>query len=122
MKKIKTPKEYLDDIDANFKAHAVAKKSRFDISWGRWSRLMNMDINQRIAADDPESLRLRYVTIYWVLMSQSLELNYRRKFLYKAAMKKLKKESEEIKRIILSDEPQKIEKLDLAKLIIGSTT
>uniref|UniRef100_A0A6M3IHK0 Uncharacterized protein n=1 Tax=viral metagenome TaxID=1070528 RepID=A0A6M3IHK0_9ZZZZ len=118
---MKTPKEYLDDIDFKFKAHVVAKQSRFDISWGRWSHLMNREINQRIADNDPESLRLRYVTVYWILMSQRLELSYRRKWLYKVTMKVLKTESEEVKKIILSEaEPAKIEKFDLAKLIIGS--
>uniref|UniRef100_A0A6M3LC38 Uncharacterized protein n=1 Tax=viral metagenome TaxID=1070528 RepID=A0A6M3LC38_9ZZZZ len=114
------PKQLLELIDEFYNDAVLNGLSRFDVRWGKWSYAMNREINQRIKADDPHAARLRYVTVYWVLKSQLLEVHYKKPWFGFITTRKLEYEASNIKDMILSDEP--LELLDiqsLANLVLG---
>ncbi len=121
MKTPLTPEEFLDLIDEFYTDAVLEGVSRFEPKWGIWSRQMNLEINQRAKVGDPESAKLKYVTVYWILKSQVLEFHYKKPLFYTVFVKKLEAEANTIKELIVSDanvKPVSIE--DLAALILGS--
>jgi len=100
---MKTAIGYLDIIDIAYFEARKDRISRFSVEWGKWSTTMNRAIRIRIQDEkDPENLKLRYVFIYWTIMSQLLELHYRYKILKNKQKKKLFKEASDIKEIIVA--------------------
>ena len=118
-----TPEQYLELIDEFYLDAKLKSLSRFDVKWGRWSYEMNREINMRVKDGDPESAKLKYVIVYWVLRSQLLEL-YRKKGIMSALnRKKIEAEAETIKEMIVSgsaDGLKPLEMDELAALVMGS--
>ncbi len=100
---MKTPEEYLNEIDKYYSWAKRDRVSRFDVTWGKWSVIMNRAIRLRIRDErDPDNLKLKYVFIYWTIMSQLLELHFRFRILRNKQKRKLFKEASDIKEIILT--------------------
>ena len=74
-------------IETMFKEYA-GKIDRLDIAWGIWSREMNLEINQRLKGDHPDSGLLGLVFSYWVVISQLLDIVYRFKGVRRFILKK----------------------------------
>ncbi len=100
---MKTAIEYLDIIDMAYFEARKDRVSRFSVEWGKWSVKMNRAIKLRIKDEnDPDNLKLKYVFIYWTIMSQLLELHFRFRLLKNKQKKKLFIEACDIKEIILT--------------------
>jgi len=122
-----TPEQYLGLIDEFYLDAKLKGLSRFDVKWGRWSYEMNREINLRVKAEDPESPKLKYVMVYWVLRSQLLEL-YRKKIkgiMNSLNRKNLEDEAETIKKMIVSGSADGLKPLsmeELAALVMRSNS
>ncbi len=99
---MKTPIEYIELIDEQYKEAKAKKLSRFSVEWGKWSRAMNLETRKRIeSGKDPDEIKLQYVFIYWTLRSRLLELHKKSVFgSGKAKRRVIVNEIEEIKEII----------------------
>lgn len=73
-----TPLDWIKTIDLESKKALENKWSRFDSRWGMWSSVMNRYIQERIKSDDPDSAKFKFVFMYWVSMSQCIEMAYRK--------------------------------------------
>jgi len=98
------PDEFLDLIDEFYLDAKKNKISRMDPKWGIWSQKMNIEISDRIDNGDPISDKLKYVMIYWVLMSELLELHFKYPYYGENKKKKVFKEAKTLKNIILEIE------------------
>lgn len=112
-----TPEQYLELIDEFYADAKLSGLSRFDVKWGRWSYEMNREINLRVKAEDPESQKLKYVIVYWVLKSQLLEI-YRKKVTIMGLInkRKLEDEAETINKMITSGSAEGLKPLDMEEL------
>jgi len=118
-----TPEQYLGLIDEFYLDAKLIGLSRFDVKWGRWSYEMNREINMRVKAEDPESAKLKYVMVYWVLRSQLLELYRKKGILNSLNRKNIEDEAETIKEMVVSGSSDGLEPLsmeDLGALILRS--
>ena len=90
-----TAKDFVDLIDSKFEEF-VGKVKRTDVSWGIWSREMNIAIKEKINKESPKFSIFGMVFSYWILVSQLLDLLYDCKGL-KAIVrqKKIKAKTEE---------------------------
>ena len=66
---------FVDLIDTKFQ-ESVGKINRIDVQWGTWSRVMNMALNKKIKEGGPDALLFGEVFVYWILLSQLLDLLY----------------------------------------------
>lgn len=121
-KKPLTPEQYLELIDEFYADAKLSSMSRFDVRWGNWSYKMNREINFRVKAEDPESAKLKYIIVYWVLKSQLLELYRKKKTLLSSInRKKLEDEAEIVKDVIMGKaQVAPINMDDLAALVLRS--
>ena len=97
---------YVDLIKRNYATAREAGLSRLSVEWGTWSREMNLQIRKHIEQEEhPEYVRLKYVFVLWVTVSQLLELYHRypASFLKRGRKRKLEKEIRDLEKIILSD-------------------
>lgn len=119
-----TPEQYLELIDEFYLDAKMNGLSRFDVKWGRWSYEMNREINLRVKAEDPESPKLKYIIVYWVLKSQLLELYRKKKTLLSSINRnKLEAETGTIKEMIvsgMSDDLKPIDMKELSALVLRS--
>ena len=117
---MKTAQEYLIEIDKYYLWFKRDRVSRFDVKWGKWSTTMNRAINIRIKdVNDPENLKLRYVFIYWSIMSELLELHFKFRLLRNKKKKRLLEESSDIKEIIITgDGLQSLSEEDLKEHLL----
>ena len=111
-----TPEQYLGLIDEFYLDAKLKSLSRFDVKWGRWSYEMNREINLRVKAEDPESPKLKYVMVYWVLRSQLLELYRKKGIMNSLNRKNIEAEAETIKEMIVSGSAEGLEPLSMEKL------
>jgi len=86
--------DYVNLIDTEYSEAKIAKLSRFDVKWGKWSREMN------IATKNKPGLAYRYLFTYWIIKSQLLELHFKTRF-KQANKKRLAKEAGQVKEYIL---------------------
>uniref|UniRef100_A0A6M3LNS3 Terminase n=1 Tax=viral metagenome TaxID=1070528 RepID=A0A6M3LNS3_9ZZZZ len=105
--------DYLALIDDKYDEAKKERLSRFSTEWGTWSREMNL------ATKGKDGLAYKYLFVYWVTMSQLLELHHISRF--KAGKKRrLAKEANKYKEIILDgDGPELSEKDMKLKLFSG---
>jgi len=120
---MKTAKDYIELIDEEY---YVAKKrgfSRFSKEWGIWSSIMNRTLRRRTEGkNDIETIKLKYIFIYWSLMSELLELHYKYKVSYNKKKEMIREETRNIKNIILTGDglqPLSEEEL-VARLLKGT--
>jgi hypothetical protein len=73
------------------------------MEWSVFSREINVEIRNRIKAEDPEAGRLRGVFIYWSIQSQILELVFKSRILGHGKKKRLARQAAELRVEILSD-------------------
>lgn len=95
-------KNYLDLIDLKYMEAKKSRISRFSTEWGIWSREMNIETQKLIKENHPQSLELKYVFIYWVNISQLLELYHKSKLGMLGLKKKIEKESKSLRKEILN--------------------
>jgi len=99
-----TPEKYIEFIDEKFKEAMDKKMSRFDVEWGVWSHEMNRGIRIRVDSKDPESTRLKYVFVYWLLTSQLLELFHSgKKYIGRKKRIRWTKERQDIKKLVFEE-------------------
>jgi len=120
---MKTAKDYIELIDEEY---YVAKKrgfSRFSEEWGIWSSIMNRTLRRRTEGkNDIETIKLKYIFIYWSLMSELLEFHYKYKVSHNKEKKMIREETRNIKNIILTGDglqPLSEEEL-VARLLKGT--
>ena len=114
--KFEIPQEVLDYvnlIDTKYAEAKLAKTSRFDVEWGKWSREMN------IATKGKSSLAYRYLFIYWIVKSQLLELHFKTRF-KQANKKRLAREANQIKKYILNGDAPDISDDELKRRLFQS--
>lgn len=100
---MKTPIQYLDLIDREYLEAKKNRISRFSVEWGQWSASMNRIIQVKIKdISDADCIKFRYVFVYWMIMSQLIELHYKFKILRNKEKKRLFEESVDIKNIIIT--------------------
>ena len=123
-----TPEQFVKHIDDHFNDAKKKRLSRMSIEWGMWSREMNLVLRSRMESksepidpDDETVLRLKYVMVYWTLISQLLELYFQGSLLRAGKIKRKRKEADEILKIVLTGNGLKELKLDaeLTKRILG---
>jgi hypothetical protein len=73
-----TPMDWIKTINCEAELAFKEKRSRYDVRWGIWSAAMNRSIKARIESGDPDSTKLKFVFLYWVLMSQAVEFVHKR--------------------------------------------
>ena len=114
------PKELVKIIDNNFYEAKRNKYSRFSVEWGTWSRQMNLACRERIESEDisgKEKELLKYVFIYWVSMSNVLELSVRSGgLLHMAKRKKFEREALKIKTSIIKEKTGLLEDISYTDL------
>jgi len=120
---MKTAKDYIELIDEEY---YVAKKrgfSRFSEEWGIWSSIMNRTLRRRTEGkNDIETIKLKYIFIYWSLMSELLEFHYKYKVSHNKKKEMIREETRNIKNIILTGDglqPLSEEEL-VARLLKGT--
>ncbi|OIO42031.1 hypothetical protein AUJ63_04255 [Candidatus Pacearchaeota archaeon CG1_02_35_32] len=120
---MKTAKDYIELIDEEY---YVAKKrgfSRFSKEWGIWSSIMNRTLRRRTEGkNDIETIKLKYIFIYWSLMSELLEFHYKYKVSHNKKKEMIREETRNIKNIILTGDglqPLSEEEL-VARLLKGT--
>ena len=96
----KAIEEYFGLIDQKYLEAKKKRISRFSVEWGKWSREMNLKLNELIKSK--KELALKYVFIYWINHSQLLELYHKSKIGKLGLKKRLEKEGRQIKKNILS--------------------
>ena len=104
--KVEVTQEIRDLIDLIDKKYQEAKKagfSRFSVEWGKWSREMNVELRRKMLRKK-EGILFKYVFIYWTLKSRLLEIFFKSpsKMLKRGCKRRLQKEIDDIKEIILS--------------------
>jgi len=126
-----TALEYLERIERHYEKCKAKKISRFNPDWctstkeeqgeGAWVREMNVEIRRRIKAEDPESLLLKYVFMFWISRSRLLEMHHTKKFFGKVKRVRERRYGDRLKQIILSGKPPKIEKTfeEIAKTLVN---
>ena len=121
MPKIEVSQEIKDLValvDRKYDEAKKAKVSRFSVEWGKWSREMNVELRKK------GGILFKYVTIYWVLKSQMLELffKYPSNLLKRGCKRRTLKEVNDIREIILTgDVPEEmITEEELQKRILNS--
>ena len=127
-----TPEQFVKHIDEHFNDAKKKRLSRMSIEWGMWSREMNLVLRSRMESksepsepvdpiDNENVLRLKYVMVYWTLISQLLELYFQGSLLRAGKIKRKRKEADEILKIILTGNGLKELKLDaeLTKRMLG---
>ena len=123
-----TPEQFVKHIDDHFNDAKKKRLSRMSIEWGMWSREMNLVLRSRMESksepidpDDETVLRLKYVMVYWTLISQLLELYFQGSLLRAWKIKRKRKEANEILEIVLTGNGLKELKLDaeLTKRMLG---
>lgn len=111
-------KGYLNLIDQKYFESKKARISRFSLEWGMWSREMNIKTRKQIKSDHPQSTELKYVFIYWVTISQLLELYHKSKILKRGLKKKLEKECKKLKKNILTGNLSDITERDMKQTLL----
>jgi len=98
-------KTYVKFIRAKYQVAKAKNISRLSPEWGMWSRKMNLEIRKRIESkNDPEELSLKYVFVYWTLMSQLLEIHHKGKFIEKMKSKGIAKRAKIIRKCIVNND------------------
>jgi hypothetical protein len=104
-----TPKEVIDfltEIDDNFHRSKVNRVSRMDITWGKWSRDLNLRMRERQdQTEDPTKSLLVWLFMYWMNRSQLLELNFKHRLTHNAAKRELIEQGANMKQVIVSGDP-----------------
>ena len=122
MKEITCPTEILDLlklIDFKFKTFK-GEVSRLSTEWGGWSRDMNLKIREKVDSKHEYKDYYGYLFIYWVNRSQLLEFSLPKYKLFKQGKRrKLAKEGEKVKEIILYGEPNPTPFDDFMSLVKG---
>ncbi len=98
-----TPIRFVDYIDQQYESAKKRKQSRMSISWGFWSRNMNLVLRKKIEQGertDPETTKFKYVFSYWIGRSQLLELHFKSKLFSKVKKKALTEELRQLKLVI----------------------
>ena len=98
---------YKNLVTRKYREAKINRVSRYSVDWGMWSREMNLDIRKKIEEGHPESTGLKYVFVYWVILSQLLELHFEGKWWKGGAKRRLEKEAEMIEKIIEGKEEPK---------------
>jgi hypothetical protein len=116
-----TPKQLVEEIDAMFDRASENGWNRMSLDWSIWSAELNRGIRARIEGGDPDSFVLRYVFIYWAVVSQLLDLNKN----YILTRKKYEAKQEEryaLRKMILQNEVPydiNVERNDFFRLVEG---
>lgn len=114
-----TPDEFVDLIDEFFEDAFKNRISRFDVRWGKWSRTMNEELRARILSKkDPFESLLKYVIIYWTLISELLELHFRYPLYKQSKKRKVMKELKSVKSIIRRKDPVDIDYNNVMKKVM----
>ena len=120
------PTDLVKIIDSKFFEAKKAKLSRYDTAWGSWSREMNVSIRERIGLNlEPDYIieGLKYVFIYWITVSNILEMfNTFGSLLHFGKRKKFEREAMNIKTIIIKESYGKLKNMgftDLADVFLG---
>lgn len=116
-----TPKQLVDEIDMMFDKAVENGWHRMSLDWSIWSADLNRGIRGRIEGGDPDSFLLRYVFIYWAVVSQLLDMQSK-KFLIKKQVEAKQGERHALRRMILQNEVPhdiNVDRDDFFKLVEG---
>ena len=96
--------DYLELIDNQYKEAIALGINRYDQKWSLFSAEMNREIRAKIESNHPNSLKLKYIFVYWITISQLLQLKfrYRGKPYGHNKVKKKAKEAIELKNVIIN--------------------
>lgn len=98
--------DYVQEIDDNFVRAKQNRVSRMDITWGKWSRDLNLRMRARQnETGDPTKSLLVWCFMYWINRSQLLELHFKHRLTKERAKRSLLVEGNNIKEVILSGDP-----------------
>ncbi len=92
-----TPKEIVEHTDKQFNLVLSQGLGRTSIEWGVWSAAMNRVTRDKVKNKDPQSDKLELTFQYWQLMSQLLELHFKKRRWFGAA--KIKQKQKQAKKI-----------------------
>jgi hypothetical protein len=73
-----TPLDWVKTIDLESKKALENKWSRFHEHWGMWSSVMNRYIRKQIEENSPDSDKFKFVFMYWISMSQCVEMAHKK--------------------------------------------
>lgn len=93
-------KTILENIDDKFFTTKKKGESRYSINWGRWSRIINIEMKPLMEGDSELAQQFRYVYMYWINRSQLLELYFKSKYGKSTQKHKRNKEAKLILQII----------------------
>lgn len=110
--------EYIELIDQKYLEAKMIRISRFSVEWGKWSREMNLGINELTKSKTPQVSILKYVFVYWINRSKLLELYHKSKMGKLGLKKRLEKEGQELKKGILSGRPPKMTDENMKETIL----
>ena len=114
-------KEYIELINRKYFEAKKIRISRFSIEWGKWSREMNLELRESIKAEEPQSLVLKHIFIYWINKSKLLELYHKSKIGNLGKKKRLEKEGAQLKKDILSGKLPKLTTETMKETLLKST-
>jgi len=93
----RSPTWLVNHIDDQLLLALSQKLSRMSVEWGIWSGAMNRATRERVKNKDPWSDKLELTFQYWQLVSQLLELHFKKKRWFGAS--KIKQKQRQIKEI-----------------------
>lgn len=110
--------EYIELIDQKYLEAKMIRISRFSVEWGKWSREMNLGINELTKSKTPQVSILKYVFVYWINRSKLLELYHKSKMGKLGLKKRLEKEGQDLKKSILSGKLPKMTNENMKETIL----
>jgi len=98
--------DFVQEIDDNYKRARFNRVSRMDITWGKWSRDLNLRMRARQDESiDPNKSLLVWCFMYWMNRSQLLELYFKHRLTRERAKRNLAEEGEQMRKTIISGDP-----------------
>ena len=98
--------DFVQEIDDNYTRARLNRVSRMDVTWGKWSRDLNLRMRARQnESTDPNKSLLVWCFMYWMNRSQLLELYFKHRLTRERAKRDLAAEGEQMRKTIMSGDP-----------------
>ena len=98
--------DFLNEIEENYLRAKENRASRMDITWGKWSRGLNLRMRGlQNDVGEPTKTLLLWLFMYWINRSQLLEIFFQHRLTHHKHKRKLQAEGDNIKTVIMSGDP-----------------
>ena len=116
------PKYFRKIIEDKYQSARDRKISRMSMEWSIWSAEMNRELRKYTEKSSNTQILYKYVFIYWILLSQLLELKFRGGFINKIKARAKINEINEVKKVLdLKVKPKSMKEEDIMEMMTSLT-